>query len=148
VIMPPELSKLSHAEDYALILSPAEQLALARAGDARMAAPEACLDTLTWPPKAGQSIQATLAGSGAGSPANRDHLFVFVTNRDAPHVSERHLRPSVIFCKATNGFRCEWGAETYAARRSPVSAAKANRTAVLRFVLAANLPMETLAAVG
>jgi transposase len=32
--------------------------------------------------------------------ANRAHLFVFVTNRDVPYtnnVSERHLRPSVIF---------------------------------------------------
>ena len=52
--------------------------------------------------------------------ANRAHLFVFITNRDVPYtnnVSERHLRPSVIFRKVTNGFRCEWGAETYAAFR-------------------------------
>jgi transposase len=43
--------------------------------------------------------------------ASRAHLFVFVTNRDVPYtnnVSERHLRPSVIFRKVTNGFRCEW----------------------------------------
>ena len=49
---------------------------------------------------------------------NRAHLFVFVTNRAVPYtnnISERHLRPSVIFRKVTNGFRCEWGAETYAA---------------------------------
>ena len=64
-----------------------------------------------------------------------------MTNRDAPHtnnVSERHLRPSVIFCKVTNGFRCEWGAETYAASRSVVSTTKANGASVLetvRFVL-------------
>ncbi len=66
--------------------------------------------------------------------ANRAHLFVFVTNRDVPstnNVSERNLRPSVIFRKVTNGFRCEWGAETYAAFRSVVSTAKANRSAVL-----------------
>ena len=75
--------------------------------------------------------------------ANRAHLFVFVTNRDVPYtnnVSERHLRPSVIFRKVTNGFRCEWGAETYAAFRSVVSTAKANGASllgVLRFVLAA-----------
>jgi hypothetical protein len=53
--------------------------------------------------------------------ANRAHLFVFITNRDVPYtnnVSERHLRPSVIFRKVTNGFRCEWGAETYAAALS------------------------------
>ena len=66
--------------------------------------------------------------------ANRAHLFVFVTNRDVPYtnnISERNLRPSVIFRKVTNGFRCEWGAETYAAFRSVVSTAKANGTAVL-----------------
>ena len=86
--------------------------------------------------------------------ANRAHLFVFVTNRDVPYtnnVSERHLRPSVIFRKVTNGFRCEWGAETYAAFRSVVSTAKANRAsvlAVLRFVLAAKLPTEPLNRVG
>src|SRR5271154_1016480 len=86
--------------------------------------------------------------------ANRAHLFVFVTNRDVPYtnnVSERHLRPSVIFRKVTNGFRCEWGAETYAAFRSVVSTAKANRASVLdvlRFVLAAKLPEQLLAQVG
>ncbi|MDQ2764182.1 MAG: IS66 family transposase [Pseudomonadota bacterium] len=66
--------------------------------------------------------------------ANRAHLFVFVTNRDVPYtnnVSERNLRPSVIFRKVTNGFRCEWGAETYAAFRSVVSTAKSNRSPVL-----------------
>jgi transposase len=74
---------------------------------------------------------------------SRAHLFVFVTNRAVPptnNVSERHLRPSVIFRKVTNGFRCEWGAETYAAFRSIVSTAKANRASVLevlRTVLAA-----------
>jgi len=42
----------------------------------------------------------------------------------------------------TNGFRCEWGAETYAAVRSVVSTAKANGASVLdtvRLVLAAKL---------
>jgi transposase len=83
--------------------------------------------------------------------ANRAHLFVFVTNRDVPYtnnVSERHLRPSVIFRKVTNGFRCEWGAETYAAFRSVVSTAKANRASVLdvlRFVLAAQSPAQLVA---
>ena len=67
---------------------------------------------------------------------------MFVTDRRVPatnNVSERHLRPSVIFRKVTNGFRCEWGAETYAAFRSVVSTAKANRASVLevlRFVMA------------
>ena len=44
--------------------------------------------------------------------ANRAHLFVFVANRDVPYtnnISERHLRPSVIFRKVTNGFRCVVG---------------------------------------
>ena len=38
--------------------------------------------------------------------ANRENLFVFITNRGVPYtnnVSERHLRPSVIFHKVTNG---------------------------------------------
>jgi transposase len=74
--------------------------------------------------------------------ANRGHLFVFVTDRRVPYtnnVSERHLRPSVIFRKVTNGFRCEWGAETYAAFRSVVSTAKANQTAVIRAIRTALL---------
>ncbi len=75
--------------------------------------------------------------------ANRAHLFVFMTNRAVPYtnnVSERHLRPSVIFRKVTNGFRCEWGAETYAAFRSVVSTAKANGASILdtvQFVMSA-----------
>ena len=66
--------------------------------------------------------------------ANRGALFVFVTHRDVPatnNISERNLRPSVIFRKVTNGFRCEWGADTYAAFRSVVSTAKAKNMAVL-----------------
>jgi transposase len=86
--------------------------------------------------------------------ANRAHLFVFVTNRDVPYtnnISERHLRPSVVFRKVTNGFRCEWGAETYAAFRSVVSTAKANSASVLgalRIVLAAQQPVEPPTGVG
>ena len=37
--------------------------------------------------------------------ANRAHLFVFITNRDVPYtssISERNLRPSVIFRKVTS----------------------------------------------
>ena len=65
---------------------------------------------------------------------DRAHLFVFVTDRRAPptnNVSERALRPSVIFRKQTNGFRSEWGAQTYAAFRSVVSTAKINGRSVL-----------------
>jgi transposase len=86
--------------------------------------------------------------------ANRAHLFVFMSNRAVPstnNVSERHLRPSVIFRKVTNGFRCEWGAETYAAFRSVVSTAKANRASVLdtiQFVLSAKRTEEPLPGVG
>jgi transposase len=86
--------------------------------------------------------------------ANRAHLFVFMTISAVPctnNVSVRHLRPSVIFRKVTNGFRCEWGAETYAAFRSVVSTAKANRASVfdtIRFVLAPSLPSEPMTRVG
>ena len=86
--------------------------------------------------------------------ANRAHLFVFMTRRDVPYtnnVSERHLRPGVIFRKVTNGFRRGWGAETYAAFRSVISTAKANRASVLetaRFVLSARQPRNALAGVG
>jgi transposase len=86
--------------------------------------------------------------------ANRAHLFVFITRRDVPatnNVSERHLRPSVIFRKVTNGFRCEWGAETYAAFRSVVSTAKANHASVydtIRFVLSAKRSDGAIAAMG
>ena len=86
--------------------------------------------------------------------ANRAHLFVFMSNRAVPctnNISERHLRPSVIFRKVTNGFRCEWGAETYAAFRSVVSTAKANGASVLdtvRFVISAKRPSDTLAGAG
>lgn len=61
-------------------------------------------------------------------------LFVFVTDRDMPatnNVSERNLRPSVIFRKVTHGFRAEWGAAAYAACRSVVSTAKLNSNAIL-----------------
>ena len=47
---------------------------------------------------------------------HRTHLFEFTANRNVPatnNVSERQLRPSVIFRKVTNGFRSEWGAATY-----------------------------------
>jgi transposase len=86
--------------------------------------------------------------------ANRAHLFVFMTHRDVPYtnnVSERYLRPSVIFRKVTNGFRCEWGSETYAAFRSVVGTARLNRASVfdtIQYVLSAKLPLEPFAGVG
>jgi transposase len=86
--------------------------------------------------------------------ANRAHLLVLMTNRAVPftnNISERHLRPSVIVRKVTNGFRCDWGAQTYAAFRSVVSTAKANRAWVLetiRFVLSVRLQASASAGVG
>ena len=71
---------------------------------------------------------------------DREHLFVFVTHRDVPatnNVCERALRPSVIFRKVTNGFRSQWGADTYAAFRSVVSTAKANGISALQALRAA-----------
>ena len=47
----------------------------------------------------------------------RNKLLVFLTRRDVEptnNVSERGLRPSVIFRKVTNGFRSTWGAAVYA----------------------------------
>jgi transposase len=54
----------------------------------------------------------------------RDKLLVFMTRRDVEptnNVSERGLRPSVIFRKVTNGFRSVWGAKVYADLRSIVA---------------------------
>ena len=65
-----------------------------------------------------------------------------MTNRHVPYtnnVLRTSPSSSVIFRKVTNGFRCEWGAETYAAIRSVVSTAKANHTAVFRAIRAALL---------
>lgn len=82
---------------------------------------------------------------------DREHLFVFITDRAVPatnNISERALRPSVIFRKVTNGFRSEWGAQTYAAFRSVVSTAKANNRSVLddlRRVLATASASEAIA---
>ena len=72
----------------------------------------------------------------------RDRLLVFMTRRDVEptnNVSERGLRPSVIFRKVTNGFRSLWGAKVYADLRSIVATGRlAGRTplASLRAVLA------------
>ena len=78
----------------------------------------------------------------------RDKLFVFVTRRDVPatnNVSERHLRPSVIFRKVTNGFRSAWGAEVYADICSIVATGRLNgRTALeaIRSALAATTALK------
>ena len=85
---------------------------------------------------------------------DREHLFLFVTDRAIAatnNACERALRPSVIFRKVTNGFRSEWGAQTYAAFRSVVSTAKANARPVLgelRSALANLSPAPVPAQVG
>ena len=72
----------------------------------------------------------------------RDKLLVFLTRRDVEptnNVSERALRPSVIFRKVTNGFRSGWGAKVYADLCSIVATGRiAGRSplASLRAVLA------------
>ena len=71
--------------------------------------------------------------------ACRAHLFVFVTDRDVPptnNVSERALRPSVIFRKVTNGFRSQWGSEVYAAVRSVISTGHLNGMTALQAIRA------------
>jgi transposase len=67
----------------------------------------------------------------------RAHLFVFVTNRAVPatnNVSERALRPSVIFRKITNGFRSTWGADLYAAIRSTLSTGRLHGLSALQSI--------------
>jgi transposase len=59
----------------------------------------------------------------------RDKLLVFLTRRDVEptnNVSERALRPSVIFRKVTNGFRSGWGAKAYADLCSIVATGRLN----------------------
>ena len=51
----------------------------------------------------------------------RTKFFVFLTHRDVPatnNISEREIRPSVIFRKVTNGFRSEWAPQIHAGYRS------------------------------
>ena len=60
------------------------------------------------------------AGAKLAAAINRCYydLCVFATRRDVPstnNVSERALRPSVIFRKVTGCFRSQWGANLYAA---------------------------------
>lgn len=79
--------------------------------------------------------------------ACRPDLFVFIRRRDVPctnNVSERHLRPSVIFRKVTGGFRSPWGARAYAAAVSVIATGRLRgHTALdaLRQALATPLPV-------
>lgn len=57
----------------------------------------------------------------------RGKFFVFLTNRQVPptnNISEREIRPSVVFRKVTNGFRSDWGAQIHAGYRSVTGTAR------------------------
>jgi transposase len=57
----------------------------------------------------------------------RTKFFVFLTNREVPatnNISEREIRPSVLFRKVTNGFRSDWGAQIHAGYRSVTGTAR------------------------
>ena len=76
---------------------------------------------------------------------DHEHLFVLVTNREVPatnNVSERALRPSVIFRKVTNGFRSEWGAQTCAAFRSVVSTTNSTNAPSSKTCAACSIPRQ------
>jgi len=57
----------------------------------------------------------------------RGKFFVFLTNRDVPatnNITEREIRPSVVFRKVTNGFRSDWGAQIHAGYQSVTGTAR------------------------
>lgn len=57
----------------------------------------------------------------------RTKFFVFLADRRVPatnNISEREIRPSVVFRKVTGGFRSKWGATVHAGYRSVVSTAR------------------------
>jgi transposase len=70
----------------------------------------------------------------------QDKLLVFMTCRDVEptnNVSERILRPSVIFRKVTNCFRSDWGAKVYADICSIVATGRLNGRSPLTAIRAA-----------
>jgi len=57
----------------------------------------------------------------------RTKFFVFLTDRRVPptnNISEREIRPSVVFRKVTGGFRSDWGAQIHAGYRSVTGTAR------------------------
>ena len=69
----------------------------------------------------------------------RTKFFVFMTNRDVPatnNISEREIRPSVVFRKVTGGFRSDWGAKVHAGYRSITGTARLRGQAALQTVRA------------
>jgi transposase len=96
--------------------------------------------------KAERRLDALL-GVAAAHPAGADlqrqikawraKFFVFMTNRDVPptnNISEREIRPSVVFRKVTGGFRSEWGAKVHAGYRSITGTARLRGQAALEAV--------------
>ncbi len=84
--------------------------------------------------KDGSHLRASMAVDA------RDKLLVFLTRRDVEptnNVSERALRPSVIFRKVTNGFRSGWGAKVYADLCSIVATGRTNGRSPLSAIRAA-----------
>ncbi len=78
-------------------------------------------DLLAIPPgcSAGRALQAQVK-------AWRGKYFVFLTDRRVPatnNISEREIRPSVVFRKVTGGFRSDWGSRVHAGYRSLASTA-------------------------
>src|SRR3954469_2249440 len=60
--------------------------------------------------------------------------LVFLTDRAVSPTnngSEQALRPCVIFCKITNGFRSRWGADLYADVRSVLETARRRGVGIL-----------------
>ncbi|MCC7167679.1 MAG: IS66 family transposase, partial [Rhodospirillales bacterium] len=67
----------------------------------------------------------------------RTKFFVFLTDRDVPptnNISEREIRPSVVFRKVTNGFRSDWGAQIHAGYRSVTGTARLKGQSALEAV--------------
>lgn len=67
----------------------------------------------------------------------RTKFFVFLHDRRVPatnNISEREIRPSVIFRKVTGGFRSQWGAAVHAGYRSVVSTARIHGKTALQAI--------------
>lgn len=65
----------------------------------------------------------------------RTKFFVFMQDRRVPatnNISEREIRPSVVFRKVTGGFRSRWGATLHAGYRSLTSTARLNGQTALQ----------------
>ena len=91
------------------------------------------LDTLLTMPvahPAGKTLQRQIK-------AWRTKFFVFLEDRRVPptnNISEREIRPSVIFRKVTNGFRSGWGSQIHAGYRSVTGTAKLKGQAPLEAI--------------